>query len=514
MNRTWARYLMTVPQDTIVGTDASETLTGTLGDDSMAGLGGADLLNGRDGRDTLDGGNGKDTLHGGQGRDVLQGGGNNDDFVDEDRVSDTFHGGEGKDRLIADWSYLDDDIVWVNTAAGKQDVAGHTVSGIESLVLTLGSGNDLIDNSAVQSLDDIHAGSGRDTIDGGKGFDFLYGDGGNDTLMTSGSGRLYGGTGQDLLISAWTGTPFYGTPELHGGRGDDTVLGGSAGDGLFGEEGHDSVDGGAGNDAVYIMDSDGDGGDTLVGGDGRDVLVSWNRSSETPVVWFNDPTQVQTVLGSQVTGFEAIALFAGTAGNDHVTNLLTDTGDHFRGGAGNDTFAGGAGNDALEGEAGDDVLIGGIGDDVMDGHAGANIYVFDSQIGMDTVHGLSGVDKFHISQAGLPVGNGDAVIDGAVEIDGPGGFSTDAELVLVTTLIDGAISLEAAAEVIGSADSRYAVGDTAIFVVSNGVTGICYFQSADDNAEISVDELSFITYFHNSNYTDDLTALDDYVFVT
>jgi Ca2+-binding RTX toxin-like protein len=57
--------------------------------------------------------------------------------------------------------------------------------------------------------------------------------------------------------------------EIHGGAGDDSLIGGSGDDLLFGEDGTDVLLGGNGNDVVV----GGAGTDTLFGGNGRDVLI-------------------------------------------------------------------------------------------------------------------------------------------------------------------------------------------------------------------------------------------------
>lgn len=122
---------------------------------------------------------------------------------------------------------------------------------------------------------------------------------------------------------------------------------------------------------------------------------------------------------------------------------------------------------------------------------------------LDFVHGI---DKVLIDQGDLHVGDGDAVVDGATQISGPGGFSTGAELVVVTKAAAGAMSLDTAASMIGSASGHYAVGDTRIFVVNNGsATSVLYFESSDADGVVEASELSWITTLGNST---DLTTTD------
>ena len=63
----------------------------------------------------------------------------------------------------------------------------HTYSGIENLVGSKGK-------------DDIHGSDQNNVLNGVSGYDSIYGYGGNDTLMTDGSGILEGGAGHDTYV--------------------------------------------------------------------------------------------------------------------------------------------------------------------------------------------------------------------------------------------------------------------------------------------------------------------------
>jgi Ca2+-binding RTX toxin-like protein len=91
----------------------------------------------------------------------------------------------------------------------------------------------------------IHGGTGNDKLLGGGGSDTIYGDDGNDSIE--------GGTGADTL---------------YGGADNDTILGGSDPDKLYGDAGNDVLEGGQGNDKVY----GGAGVDSLIAGYGSDIL--------------------------------------------------------------------------------------------------------------------------------------------------------------------------------------------------------------------------------------------------
>lgn len=118
-----------------------------------------------------------------------------------------------------------------------------------------------------------------------------------------------GGNGNDTLVAS------EGKDMIEAGNGNDTVLAGS---------GNDLVDAGAGNDRVIA----GDGNDAVDGGTGNDVLM---------------------------------------------------------GGEGNDALSGGMGNDQLFGGEGNDTLRGGAGNDTLSGGEGNDTFVFASGDGRDTV---------------------------------------------------------------------------------------------------------------------------------
>jgi hypothetical protein len=70
-------------------------------------------------------------------------------------------GNGGTDTFFADWSSWSEDITWVNDGTAKTFVHAEvsiTVSGVESLLLQTGSGNDFIDNTANYTSDEIRTG--------------------------------------------------------------------------------------------------------------------------------------------------------------------------------------------------------------------------------------------------------------------------------------------------------------------------------------------------------------------
>lgn len=211
---------------------------------------------------------------------------------------------------------------------------------------------------------------------------------------------------------------------IHGGTGNDTIVGHVGVDLLYGEEGNDLINGGGGNDSIVV----GAGTDTVDGGDGDDALVLnlpgarmsvsgdvngmvlmsedgvWNgeeflaEGAPRPVyaLSFNEANQltVTNLVTGDVTlasGMEKLALRmldsdqlhllninAGSAGLDSLqahagTPIVAglDGDDVLNAGGQQDVVLfGGNGDDSLLGDSGDDILVGGEGGDVLNGGDG------------------------------------------------------------------------------------------------------------------------------------------------
>jgi hypothetical protein len=147
----------------------------------------------------------------------------------------------------------------------------------------------------------------------------------------------------------------------------------------------------------------------------------------------------------------------------------------------------------------------------MEGGLGNDTFVFDSLIGSDTVTDFKSTpDTFRFSQTGIKIGDGDLQVEGGSTRSAAGGFSNQAELVIFTADIAGAVSATKAAAAIGSANSPFASGINRLFVVDNGTqTGIYLFQSSSADALVSPSELTLIALANTAS-----TVLADYTFVT
>src|SRR5207247_8000755 len=131
-------------------------------------------------------------------------------------------------------------------------------SGVHKIIVDGGAGNDTIDLSGVSSSIDVtvHGGAGNDHIIGGDGNDTIFGDTGDDTLE--------GGKGNDTIS---------------GGDGDDVIMGGMGDDTLMGDAGVDTITGGDGKNTL----SGGAGDDSLIGGGGTNTFSAADFGSHETI---------------------------------------------------------------------------------------------------------------------------------------------------------------------------------------------------------------------------------------
>lgn len=426
-----------------------ENATGGSGADVILGNQVANVLLGGAGNDSITAGAGNDSLDGGSGVDTLVGGSGNDSYtVDSlsDVVSETSTLGTELDTVITHLSWT-------------------LGSNLEKLTLT---GTAAV-NGTGNSLANILAGNGAaNVLNGGTGADKMYGGGGNDTYYVDNLGDLVVDSstvaGQlDTVNSSVSFTlganieklTLTGTAALNGtGNTLGNILAGNgAANVLNGLTGADTMYGGGGNDTYYV--------DNL----GDSVIDSSTVAGQIDTVI----SSVSFTLGANI---EKLTL-TGTANSFGTGNTLANT---------------------LVGNSGGNVLAGGTGADTVTGGAGADIFVLSNTSGSDLITDfVTGIDDLRISQAGVRVGDGDTVVEGAVSIGGPGGFSSAAEFVVVTGNIAGSITTASAAAAIGSASSAYAVGATRLFAVDNGSSSALYlFTAADANSVVSAGELTLL----------------------
>jgi hypothetical protein len=201
--------------------------------------------------------------------------------------------------------------------------------------------------------------------------------------------------------------------------------------------------------------------------------------------------------GDDFFDLESFRNINGGSGNDTLTGERLD---------GPSTMAGGDGNDLLLGRC--EEKHGGNGDDTITGSTwwttggtGKDTFLCAGTYNGRITDFASGLDRVGVDRSVYAVGNGDLVVDETDTLpDGViDGFSSTAEVVKITDSSGD----------IGTADSAYAVGDSAIFVVDNGDnTYVYYFKSLDNDAEIEAGELFGLAGIMNSN-----VAASDIAFV-
>ena len=240
------------------------------------------------------------------------------------------------------------------------------------------SGDDTI---AITAIDDLPYGDVQITVNGtpreelGAGWEYVnvYGYDGNDTI-TLGPGvdmHVYidAGGGADS-VEVDPGNDYGAT--LLGGAGNDTLVGGSAGD---------SIDGGDGDDILFAHGAY----QTLSGGDGNDFADYSAISSDLTIT----SSDIESIIGG--------------SGNDNITSSATVP-VTIRGGPGDDTLVGGSGSDSLFGNGGSDSLDGADGQDWLSGGGGndtlaggADDDIFDGVVGSGNLVGGAGIDTADFS---------------------------------------------------------------------------------------------------------------------
>ncbi|WP_198301687.1 beta strand repeat-containing protein [Vitreoscilla filiformis] len=362
-------------------------------------------------------------------------------------------GGTGTDTFFANWSNTTSAVNWssggmASTLVGSGSV---TVSSMERLLLSTGSGNDSINNYYNYTSDDIrtnagndtiYSGGGNDSIDAGAGNDQLYlspsttyatpdvdqvnaGSGDDTILGASGRDTIDGGDGDDRVVislsdlSSTSSIAWYWSPTsnaINGTRVDanstwDSVnalvttgkqfqlfSGAFPGASLSNIE-HIGVTGTGANDLIFDLDT---GANTSAtgpsrshsGGTGTDTFFA-NWSNTTSAVNWISGGMASTLVGSgsvTVSSMERILLSTGS-GNDRIDNSSNATNDDIRTNAGNDTLYGGGGNDILDAGAGNDLLTGGSGSDTLMGGSGSDtLFLADSERDRVMLTSLDGSD--------------------------------------------------------------------------------------------------------------------------
>jgi Ca2+-binding RTX toxin-like protein len=430
-------------------------------------IGGRDVINGDAGDDIALGGANDDTINGFTGRDILLGDNGFLDYVEDsdpmtiDRIqttqpavggADTINGDAGDDIAIGG---AGNDIIRGNQ--GNDQLLGDNgqvtlTSGRVRLLETIDpefGGNDRIGGN--EDDDVIAGGTGDDLIAGGTGNDRILGDNGRFDYAFAGDARVGADTNLATLDLFTTTDPTLGGRDtISGGFGADIVLGGTAGDTIYGDEGNlptpnasvntddlilgdhgivyralpvgqnyfsidTAVTDGGGNDLIYgnqgddtILGQQGNdrlfgeageddltGGHNVVGGaDGDDTI---DGGTNADVVLGDNGTITRRFLGVNALGFNQWRRYPAPFADVIRDVVRFDDLDRI---GGNDVISGGTGDDILHGQRGNDVMAGNDGDDEMYGQLGND--TMSGGAGQDTMLGDVGIITRAFNSDGTP----------------------------------------------------------------------------------------------------------------
>ncbi len=338
--------------DTITGAAAAANwLHGFGGNDVITGGSSIDRLYGEEGNDTLTGNDGNDELFGGAGVNTLTGGGGND-TITSSGVGDIIGGGEGQDTLLFDRSGMTTPLAITLATGGALNFSdGSQVTGVESLNLTLGSGNDtfeLVGGGNFNVSFHVNGGAGLDrfTADlSGQSTVFLMNGGISgsslafsltgfeefDIIGGSSGNNLTGGTGNDRFRG------HDGLDQLNGGDGSDILEGAGGDDFLNGGAGADIMLGGQGNDMLNV-----DGADIADGGEGDSDEVDIRFEGVAPVVFANagfaSSAGVTLANGAVIRNVEGVRLWTGDGDDTFIVTEPLSELSWFNAGNGTDTL--------------------------------------------------------------------------------------------------------------------------------------------------------------------------------
>ena len=163
----------------------------------------------------------------------------------------------------------------------------------------------------------------------------------------------------------------------HTGAGDDVIAGRDGDDIIFGNGGADVLYGDDGNDTL----DGGAGDDRLLGGNGDDTFIGGAGSDEMRGgLGIDTVDYADSAAGVNVRLWAKFAQLGGDAAGDTlfgIENVIgSDHNDDLQGTHGVNVMRGGAGDDRLRAWDGDDILEGGEGNDILEGGNGADTFVF------------------------------------------------------------------------------------------------------------------------------------------
>jgi Ca2+-binding RTX toxin-like protein len=384
-----------------LGTVNADTMLGTANADAMFGEAGNDIVNGAAGNDTIGGGDGNDTLNGQAGSDLINGENGNDTLRLDTSVAgdrDVFDGGSGTDVL---------DMSGFGFAAWVDFTAATEVQTRDGSNVTSGTWRQIADLVSVENVigtafaDEIAGDALSNNLNGGVGNDRLNGRDGDDVLVgVAGSDTLDGGAGTDTASYAGAAAIILDRVIASNSTADaagdsftsiERFILTSNADRFVGNGDAESVDGGSGNDTLFGNGGDdvlngGAGSDSLSGGAGNDTYVVDNISDVVSEAAGAGVDLVQSTVSLTFAAEVENLTFTGSSALNGIGNSLANV---MTGNTGANRLEGRDGADTLSGGAGTDTLDGGLGNDSLTGGTEADVYVFRTGYGSDTIQDFS-----------------------------------------------------------------------------------------------------------------------------
>ncbi|WP_020405104.1 calcium-binding protein [Hahella ganghwensis] len=410
------------------------------GDDTFIGSSGNDIVDGGEGDDHLEGKAGDDTFvyttstsqdgdfyDGGSGFDTLMGSALDDELtlnrVTNDETSllvsvERIDGGSGDNSIVGSNDHRRPDFIdlrsievinisRIDLRHGEDVLYGTPqadiiIGGTADDQLYGMEGNDIfLTEGSNQGADAYIGGEGFDTLQGGDGNDeFTFAIPVNEDMKTVlDVEKIDGGAGENWILgsnSAYdkdyidlrqveviniAGIDLrHGNDVFYGTSGPDLIIGGTADDKLYGEQGDDTflTEGENQGEDIYIG---GEGFDTLLGGDGNDYF-SFARPTDDNMKTVLDVERIDGGAGDNwVQGSD----------KGYDRDFIDLRGIEVINVIGIDLMNG---HDVAYGSDASETLIGGLGDDELYGMDGGDTYVFAADEGEDVVTetGTSGVD--------------------------------------------------------------------------------------------------------------------------
>ncbi len=356
--------------------------SGTLGNDNMTSYtNGVNQIDGGDGDDTLTGAGYADTLSGGLGSDSLIGGAGGD-WLSGGTGVDVLEGGVGNDVLCGD---AGTDTYTYNKGDGYDVIYSQRIE--DTLIMKGFKSTDVIFTRQFSDISIAQTSSGtsyniltlvRQAFDSPHEFTGVSQIVFDDKTITADEVRK-------LALQGTSGNE----TNLRGYATNDTIEGAQGNDSLYGESGGDTLNGGTGSDRLEGST----GNDTYVfaAGDGNDVIYDNDTTSgNTDVISFTNVKSTD-IVSLDRNAANGLALRYGAADTITIDNYFTSNPNRVE----QFTFSDGV---TWSTAAIDAIIANGLvklpsGGSTWTGQATAD-FVFGS-VGVDSVNGLNGNDWLH-----------------------------------------------------------------------------------------------------------------------